>query len=111
MRVMEPRTEQSRTQQCLQSGLSILVGTVDPQGMPSCCRGIAIASQDGLETVTVYVPVATSQDTIRNVALTGRLAVVASHPISHCSTQIKGRTTEARLAREEEATIVRQGLD
>ena len=101
----------ARAQHCLTPGLSILVATVDPQGFPSCCRGVAIASADDLETLTVYVPVATSQDIIRNVALTKRLAVAASHPIDHCTTQIKGTTTDARLARDDEAEVVRRGLD
>lgn len=101
----------TRALQCLDPGLSILVGTVNPQGIPSCCRGIAVASRDALATLTVYIPVATSQDTIQNVALTGRLAVAASHPVTHCTTQLKGRTIEARLAREDEAEIVRHGLD
>src|SRR5581483_5091469 len=86
-------------------------GTVDPGGVPSCCRAIAIASDDGLETLTVYVPVATSQEAIRNIALTKRLAVAASHPVDHCSTQMKGTTIDTRLARDEEAERVRRGLD
>ena len=28
----------------LEPGLSVLLGSVDPQGTPSCCRGIAIAA-------------------------------------------------------------------
>ena len=101
----------SRSLRCLNAGLSILVGTVDPKGTPSCCRAIAIASDDELKTLTVYVPVATSQDTIKNVALTQRLAVVASSVFDHCTTQLKGTTTEARLAREDERERVRRGLD
>jgi hypothetical protein len=91
--------------------LSILVGTVDAHGMPSCCRAIAIASVDELKTVTVYLPVATSHETIQNVATTGRLAIAATHPIDHCATQLKGTTTEARLAREDEASFVRGRLE
>ena len=100
-----------RSRRCLEPGLSILVGTVDPQCVPACCRAIAIASDDDLQTLTVYVPVATSQDTIRNIALTGRIAVAASNPVDNCSTQVKGTTTEARLAREDEKDRVRGGLD
>ena len=102
---------ESRLRHCLTPGLSILVGTVDPQGFPAPCRGVAIASNDDLQTVTVFVPVATSQETIRNVALTRRLAVAASHPVDHCTTQLKGLVTEARLAREDEAPVVRRALE
>jgi hypothetical protein len=102
----EPRHEQ-----CLQPGRSILVGTVDPNGNPSCCRGIAVSSHDDLQTLTVYVPVATSQETIRNVALTGRIAVATSNPADNRSAQVKGPTTETRLARDEEREHVRRSFD
>jgi hypothetical protein len=100
-----------RQDHCLQPGRSILIGTVDPNGNPSCCRGIAVRSLDGLETLTVYVPVATSQETIRNVALTGRIAVATSNPADNRSTQVKGATTETRLAREDEREHVRHSFD
>lgn len=101
----------ARSRHCLLPGLSILVGTADRQGVPSCCRAIAVASDDDLETLTIYVPVATSQDTIRNIALTGRIAVAASNPVDNCSTQIKGTTTETRLAREDENELVRRRFE
>jgi len=96
---------------CLEPGLAVLVGTVDAQGTPSACRGIALASDNGLDTVTVYVPVATSQDVIHNVALTKRIAIAACHPISHRATQLKGVAVDARLAREDEAQYVRERLE
>lgn len=98
-------------QHCLKPGRSILIGTVDPSGVPSCCRGIAITSADNLETLTVYVPVATSQDIIRNIALTSRIAVAASNPPDNCSTQIKGTTIETRLAHDGERELVRRRFD
>ncbi len=101
----------ARVHRCLEPGLSVLVGTVDPQGIPSSCRAIAIASEDDLQTVTVYVPVATSQQMIQNVAMTRRLAVAATDVIEHCATQLKGTTLEARLARDGEAPFIRTRLD
>jgi hypothetical protein len=100
-----------RVKRCLDGGMSILVGSVDGAGMPSCCRAVALTSADGLATITAYVPVATSQDTIANVAGTRRMAVVVSHPIDHCSTQLKGTTTSVRLARDDEAALVQGQLD
>lgn len=96
---------------CLEAGLAILVGTVDAQGTPSTCRGIAVAPADAADAITAYVPVATSQDVIRNIALTKRIALAASHPISHRSTQVKGVAIDARLAREDEAPYVRERLE
>ena len=100
-----------RVHRCLEPGLSLLVGTVDVNGMPSTCRGIAAVSDDDLETMTVYVPVATSHETIQNVATTKRLAVAATHPIDNSATQLKGTALDVRLAREDEAAFVRARLE
>ena len=100
-----------RVHRCLEAGLTILVGTVDANGTPSCCRGIAVTSDDELETATVYLPVATSHEAIQNVATTGRLAIGVVHPLENTATQLKGTTTEARLAREDEAAFVHARAD
>ena len=89
----------------------MLVGTADAAGMPSCCRGIAISTPDDLQTITVYVPVATSHETIQNVGVTRRVAVTVTHPRDNFATQFKGTAVEARLAREDEAAFVRSRLD
>jgi hypothetical protein len=90
--------------------MSVLVGSVDAQGNPACCRAVALASSDNLETVTVFVPMATSQETMVNVATTRRLAVVGTQPIEHCATQLKGIAHATRIAREDEEPFVRQHL-
>ena len=105
------RMDPTRLRRCLEPGLSILVGTADAAGTPSCCRGIAIQSLDEFETVTVFLPVATSHETIHNVAPPKQLAVVATHPRDNFATQFKGITIDARLAREDESIFVRQRLD
>jgi hypothetical protein len=105
------RMDPTRLRRCLEPGLSILVGTADTAGTPSCCRGIAIQSLDEFETITVFVPVATSHETIHNVATTKQLAVVATHPRDNFATQFKGTSLDARLAREDESAFVRQRLD
>src|SRR5690242_18513205 len=97
-----------RVQRCLGSGTSVLVGTVDAQGFPSCCRGVAIRPADDLKTVAVFIPVATSQRIIQDVATTHRLAVSVTHIIEHYSIQLKGTATTARLARDDEARYVTQ---
>jgi predicted RNA-binding Zn ribbon-like protein len=109
--VLLDRMDPTRLRRCLEPGLSILVGTADSAGTPSCCRGIAIQSLDEFETITVFLPVATSHETIHNVATTKQLAVVATHPRDNFATQFKGTTLDARLAREDESAFVRQRLD
>lgn len=102
------------TQETLQKfaggGVSVLVGTVDADGVPTCCRGIAIAMRD-FETVTVYVPAATAQETVANLATTRRIAVSCTHPLSHESMQIKGLTRGVRLAPPKDEAFVQQRLE
>ena len=100
-----------RLAKCLEAGTSILVGAVDERGQPACCRAIALTSSDDLASVTAYVPVATSRDVIASIAMTGRMAVVVSHPIDHRSTQLKGTIGTTRLAREDERALIRQRLE
>jgi hypothetical protein len=68
-------------------------------------------SADDLTTATVYVPVATSRDTLANVASTQRVAVVATHPLDHHSVQLKGTAVRTRLAREDERHTAERGFD
>lgn len=91
--------------------MSVIVGTVDGDGVPAPCRGVGLVSRDDFATLTVYVPVATSQETLANVATTRRIAVAASHPITHTTYQFKGVTRAVRLAKEEEAAVIRRYLD
>lgn len=92
-------------------GVSVIVGTVDADGIPACCRAIAVTAKDGFDTITVYVPAATGQETIANVATTRRIAVGCTHPLSHESMQIKGVTHAVRLAPAADEAFVRQRLD
>ena len=95
-----------RIRRCLEAGASILVATVDARGVPSCCRAAAVTSDDDLKTVAIYLPIATSQQTINDIATTHRIAVAATHLREHSSIQLKGTACTARLAREDEAALV-----
>jgi hypothetical protein len=102
--------DKERISRCLEDGQSILVGTVDAKGAPSCCRGLALRSEDDLAHATVFVPMATSRDTIANLATTRRIAVVSNRPLDHCTTQLKGTAGTVRLATNDEAPFVRGSL-
>ncbi|HEX7153933.1 MAG TPA: pyridoxamine 5'-phosphate oxidase family protein [Thermoanaerobaculia bacterium] len=99
-----------RLRRSLAEGTSVLVGTVDADGVPACCRGVALIPKDD-DTVTVYLPVATAQETVANVATTRRLAVCISHPIDHTTTQLKGVTRGVRIAGEHERELVTRSLE
>ncbi len=95
-----------RLAKCVEPGVSVIVGSVDAAGNPSCCRAVGLKTDDDLATVTVFLPVYTSTDTIANVAATERLAIVTTHPISHCATQLKGVVQRTRPAREDEEPFI-----
>jgi hypothetical protein len=100
-----------RIRRCLDTGTTVFVGTLDGKGVPSCCRAVAVRSDDELATATVYVPLATSRETIANVATTHRVAIVLTRPIEHAAVQLKGTSTAARLARADEEPFVRSRID
>lgn len=95
-----------RLHKSVEPGVSVIVGSVDTAGNPSCCRAVALRSNDDLATVTVFVPVATSNDTMANIAATKRLAIVTTHPISHCATQLKGVVERVRPASDDEESFI-----
>jgi len=95
----------------MDDGVSVVLATADADGIPSCCRGIAVTSRDNFDTLTIYVPATTAQETIANVATTRRVAVSATKPLSHESVQVKGITRGVRLAPASDEAFVRGKLD
>jgi hypothetical protein len=96
-----------RLQEWLQGGESIIVGTADADGVPSACRGIAIAAGKDPDTLTLYLPAATAHEALANIATTRRVAFAASHPLSHRTVQVKGVTRGVRLAPPVDEAFVR----
>ena len=90
----------------LGSGMAIVVGTVDAAGWPATCRAAALVGHEDGHRVTVYLPVATSAETIANIATSNRVAIVSSCPTDHGTIQLKGHSRGVRLAEESEAEIV-----
>lgn len=103
--------DHTRVKRCLDAGMSLLVATVNAENVPSCCRAVALASADDLATVTVYLPLATSHETVQNIATTRRLAIGATYPHDNFSIQLKGTASDTRLARDDEAAFVRSRLN
>jgi hypothetical protein len=99
-----------RVRRAIEPGTTVLVATTDAQGAPYCARAVALNSTDDFATITVYLPLATSQQLIQHAAITRRLAVAATHPIEHLSIQFKGATLQTRVARDDEAAFVKQRL-
>lgn len=97
-----------RLQEWLQGGTSVIVATADADGVPAACRGIAVAAGRDSDTLTVYLPAATAHEALANIATTRRMAVAASHPLSHRTVQIKGVTRGVRLAPPSDEAFVRE---
>lgn len=102
--------ETHKLQRFIEGGISVFVGTADADKIPTCCRAIAFTTRDNFETVTVYVPAATGQETIANVATTRRVAIAATEPLSHGSIQIKGVSRGVKLAPAADEEFVRMRL-
>ena len=94
----------------IEGGISLAVATADADHIPTCCRAIAITTRDDFETVTVYVPSVTAQETIANVATTRRVAISCSAPLTHRTIQIKGICRGVRLAPPQDEEFVRTRL-
>ena len=97
-----------RIHEWLQGGESIIVATADAEGVPATCRGIAIAAGKDPDTLTLYLPAATAHESLANIATTRRIAVAASHPLSHRTVQVKGVTRGVKLAAPAEEAFVQQ---
>jgi hypothetical protein len=91
----------------LGGGTSIIVATVDAEGVPATCRGIAVTPK-GEDALTVYLPAATGQEALANLATTRRIAVSCSHPLSHSTVQVKGVTRGVKLAPASDEAFVRE---
>lgn len=102
--------EPHKLQRYVEGGISVFVGTADADKIPTCCRAIALTTSNNFETVTVYVPAATGQEMIANVATTRRVAIAATEPLSHGSIQIKGVSRGVRLAPAADEEFVRMRL-
>ncbi|HEY0142852.1 MAG TPA: hypothetical protein VGF48_18270 [Thermoanaerobaculia bacterium] len=100
-----------RLSRTVEGGMSVIVGSVDANGVATCCRGVAISTSDDFDTVTVYLPVATSQETLANVATTRRVAILCTNPLDHLSIQMKGLSRGVRVANDSELTLVKERLE
>ena len=97
-----------RLEEAVAGGISVVVATVDAEGVPSTCRGVAITTRDDFDTVTVYLPAATAHETMANLATTRRMAISCAAPLSHSTIQIKGVTRAVKLAPASEQEMVQQ---
>ena len=58
----------------IESGISVIVGTRDARLRPDCVRGAGVRADPGAGTLTVFLPAATSERALANLADNGRIA-------------------------------------
>ena len=91
----------------LESGVSLLVATTDPGGLPEPVRGAGAVVAADRRGFTVLVPSVTGARTRANLEAGSRIAVTFSRPIDHRGVQLKGRCLAVREATEAELEIAR----
>lgn len=95
----------------IESGISVLVGTRDARLRPDGLRAAGIQADPTSGTLTVFLPQATCERALANLADNGRIAVTVTRAIDHRSLQIKGRAIEIRSASLAERKFIEQYLD
>jgi hypothetical protein len=90
----------------MESGCSLIVGTVDADGLPDATRGWGALVLDGGAQIRLLLA-ANAAVTVRNLRSTGRIALTATNFATYESVQVKGvvlaveEATEADRARFE----------
>lgn len=95
----------------LTSGVSLLVGTRDPDNVPACVRAMGAIVAPDRRSLTVLLPVATADRTLANLRDNGRIAVTFSRIIDHRGVQIKGQCLAIRPATADEERVQRAYAD
>lgn len=75
----------------LESGCSLVVGTVDRDGLPDATRGWGAWVLHDPERVRILLP-ALSERAVTNLADGGLIAITASHVVTLRSMQLKGQS-------------------
>ena len=90
----------------LEGLVAVHVATRDASFVPDeVMAAAARPSADG-RSLTVYLPVATSETSLANLRDNGAIAVVLSQPLTHRTVQLKGRVETIGPAHDEERAEV-----
>ena len=92
----------------LESGVSILVGSRSDRLLPECCRGLGARVEEEGRGITVFLPVATTEQTVSNLRDNGRIAVCFSRAGDHRSMQIKGQVISIQEANEADRAVIQR---
>ena len=94
----------------MEGGASVIVSSCDAELVPSVMRAVGSQVSAQGRLVTVYLCRSQSDQLLRDVARSGRLAAVFSQPSSHRTVQLKTRGARLREAREDDAPVLQHYL-
>jgi hypothetical protein len=95
----------------IESGISVLVGTRDARLRPDCVRAAGARADVAANSVAVFLPSATAERTLANLAENGRIAVTITRAADHRSLQVKGGAIEIRPSTPAERAEIERYLD
>jgi hypothetical protein len=92
----------------LEGGLSVVVGTRDADMVPEVTRAWGLLVSKDRKSISLCVPLATSHETLDNLAGNGQMTVCCSLPTSYRTVQLKGKGLKtAHPSREDLAAVER----
>lgn len=94
----------------LEGGVAVQVGTVDAAGRPQVANAWGPKPNPG-GTMTLYLDTAAAGQTLANLAMNGRIAVITADPVTYRSIQFKGRWLSAAQPSDEERAWVQRHRD
>ena len=91
----------------LSGGVAVQIGTASNAGKPQVANGWGPRlNEDG--TMSVFIDTEAASQTLANLAINGKLAMITGDPISYRSIQFKGRWLAAAQPSEEERAWVQR---
>ena len=90
----------------LNSGVVLGCASRDSRLVPRSAWPVGIRVEAGGEEVTIFLPVATSEEVLANLRDNRRIALVATAPADHRSLQLKGQVLEQRPASDDDRSQI-----
>ena len=94
----------------IERGVSTIVGSASLNLVPSLMRAVGSAVHEGGALLTVYLARSQASQLLRDIAATGRMAVVFSQPSTHRTLQVKTRQVRLREATEADVPLIERYL-
>jgi len=80
----------------LHGAVVLAVGTRDEKLRPDVAWGMGVKAAPGAKSLTIYIPDNENEQTLKNIASNGAIAVTVGEPVTHKTVQIKGTVTAHR---------------